>query len=145
VVRRNIACTLDLQKAQEAENEAMIARMLVKGPPASSFPPLQDVDVADAGLVVHFGADHRTVWATDRSGRELWREDPFVTAKMKPYRIFVPLIDYVGTFGRGWFSEPREAEACADNGKEAVAIGYSSSQFGCLNARTGRFVFLGQD
>jgi len=144
VVRRNIACTLDLEKAQEAFTEAENASSLVPGPLITSYPSLKNYSVSDGDLVIHVEADRRTVWASDHSGRQLWREDPFDAARMRPYRYFKPVIVFVGPFPQSQFRQENEA-ACAAKAEPAVVLAYNSTQAGCLNVRTGRFVFLGQD
>lgn len=132
IVSRNIACKLDLEQAEEDFDDRMRVKSLVTGPEPDSYPPLEDYRVPKSELVLHFGADHRTVWVTDGAGRELWRGDPFEMAEMKPYRLFRPLIVAVGG-------------ACGSKDKPQVALRYDSTQFGCLDARTGGFEFYGQD
>jgi hypothetical protein len=140
VVSNNIACKFDLEAAKEASVDEWQARLLRPGPPASAYKPPATFSVPHANIEIHVGADLRTVVASDHSGRQLWKEDPFEEAGMKPYRVLKPLIVFVGPFAKGRF-----AESCAPDGDPAVTLTYSSSQFGCLDARTGRFVFMGQN
>jgi hypothetical protein len=105
---------------------------------------LKDYTVTGGHLVIHVEADHRTIWVSDRLGHKLWREDPFEAAAMRPYRYVKPVIVFVGPFPRSQIRQDHEA-SCAAKGEPAVALAYDSTQFGCLNVRTGRFVFLGQD
>jgi hypothetical protein len=95
--------------------------------------------VPKSDLVIHVEADGRTVWASDKSGRQLWRGDPFETAGMKPYRYRRPVINFIGPLPK------RDAKVCGGRGRPLAALGYNSTQFGCLDASTGHFVFLGQD
>lgn len=137
VVNLNIACKLDLEKARRQYTDALIAKTLRPGPDVASLPPLNDYIVPDSGIVLRFGDDRRTILASDRSGHQLWREDPFDVAGLKPYRYFKPLISFVRPIG--------DKAPCATRGETAVGLGYSSTQFGCLNPRTGQFELLGQD
>ena len=141
IVSRNIACRLDIAKAQEKEIDAQNTRFLAPSPPLTkSGPWIYRIPGPD--ITVSVGVDRRTVSASDRSGRHLWTEDPFDAAGLKTYRFVRPGIVRIGPFlGRA----SRRKTACTAREEPAVALNYNSTQFGCLNALTGRFVILGQD
>lgn len=140
VVSRNIACRLDLARAQEEESEAENAKFLMPSPPLTDNRPLT-YRIPGSGIVISVAADRRTVSASDALGRRLWTEDPCDAAGLKPYRFVRPVIARIGPFsGRDSWKA-----ACAARKEPAVALSYDSTQFGCLNALTGRFVMLGQD
>lgn len=135
IVQKNIACKLDLAKAEERYLDAMIERSLVDGP--STITPI-DIVVPCSGITLHVEADGRTVSAIDRSGKQLWKEDPFARAALKPYRVRRPLISTVSS------ATPAGAR-CRPGGRTIVYLNYNSTQGGELDARTGEFVFGGQD
>jgi hypothetical protein len=81
--------------------------------------------------------DGRHVTATSPEGKVLWRRNPFVDAKMQPYRQARPIIRKL---------EPASEWALAHfPGKAVVGINFSSSQFGVIDLATGDFTYLGQD
>lgn len=135
VIARNIACKLDLTEAARRYFEAMNERFLSDGP--STITPIE-VAVPCSDIVLHVEADGRTVWAAGKSGRRLWSEDPFERARMTPYRFRRPVIHSV--------SPPAMQNGrCRAGDRRFVYLRYNSSQFGELDARTGRFAFGGQD
>ncbi|MEO8375226.1 MAG: hypothetical protein ABI471_08370 [Sphingomonas bacterium] len=138
IVRRNIACKLDLAKAKERFLDAINEEFLSPGPSMADY-KARDFNVPGSGIVIHVKADGRTVWASDGSRKPLWRKDPFKAAGLKPYRFYRPIIRFVGPV-QDW-----TGKACHATGEFFVGLAYNSSQFGCLNARTGQFIFLGQD
>ena len=138
IVSRNIACKLDLHKAEEKFSDALNAKFLSPGPSMAGYKP-RDYSVPDSDIVIHVEADGRTVWASNASRKRLWRKDPFKAGGLEPYRFYRPIIRFVGPVP-DW-----SGKACHATGEFFVGLGYNSSQSGCLNARTGQFIFLGQD
>jgi hypothetical protein len=138
IVRNNIACKLDLNEAHNRQIDADIAMSLSPSPPLTDYKPII-FRVPRSDIVIHVEADGRTVWASDQAGTTLWREDPFNAADMKPYRVTRPFIRSVFPLNR-WMEGP-----CDAKGKAFATLVYNSSQFGCIDARTGRFLFLGRD
>lgn len=135
IVSRNIACRIDLRAASERETDAMIESSLGDG--RSTITPIE-VAVPCAHIVIHVDADGRTVWATGKSGKRLWTEDPFERAGMKPHRLRRPVIHSVSPFAT------RRGERCGAR-RPDVGVSYNSTQFGALDSRTGKFTFGGQD
>jgi hypothetical protein len=138
VVFHNIACKFDLDKAREDFDNAFQHAMLMTGPQLPANQPLSFA-VPGSDITLHVAADRRIVSALDSSGRQIWTEDPFDAAGMRPYRFARPFIVRIAPL------PARSEKECGARGKPFAKIGYNSSQFGCLDARTGRFEFLGQD
>lgn len=135
VVAANIACRIDLDQASTRFEEAMTASFLSDGP--SSITPI-DFPVPCSDIVLHVDSDGRTVRATGKKGKILWVGDPFERGGLKPYRHRRPLIWKVSA------PETPDGKGCR-TGRLSVALQYTSTQFGLLNARTGAFEFGGQD
>ncbi|MEO5492511.1 MAG: hypothetical protein ABIR08_00620 [Sphingomonas sp.] len=135
IVQKNIACKLDLAKAQERYGDAMTASFLRDGP--STIAPIEVVEPC-SGITLYVAADGRTMWAIDKSSKQLWKEDPFERAGLKPYRFRRPLIRTVSP------ATPVGAR-CRPGLRPVVYLNYNSSQSGELDASTGEFVFRGQD
>jgi hypothetical protein len=85
------------------------------------------------GITFYVESDRRHVSAVDRSGRLLWRRDPFVEGKLQPYRIERPVIASIGRIP----VERRKGRY--------LAIGFDSSQGGIMDFKRGDFTFLGQN
>ena len=83
-----------------------------------------------SGVIYYVESDGRHVSAIDVDGKILWNVDPFVDAGMKPYRLPNPVIVYIGK------SKVNE---------DSISISFSSSQFGDLDKKTGKFLFRGND
>ena len=81
--------------------------------------------------------DGRHLIGRDSGGKALWRRDPFVDAKLEPYRVEFPRIIWIG-------SPSRECGKVLHY-KHCVGISYDSTQFGVVSIKDGSFVFLGQD
>ena len=136
VVSRNIACKIDLARAREVADDAMIARSLADGP-TTITPFVFTIPCSDITLNVE--ADGRTVWAADAAGIRLWTEDPFERAGVKPYRYRRPMI---------WTISPSATPAgshCGNQPRPVVYLEYTSTQTGPLDVRTGRFTVTAQD
>lgn len=82
-------------------------------------------------IIIYVETDGRHVAAISTDGRLLWRKDPFVDAKMQPYRLARPTINSVGP------------ASSADIGQFAVR--FTSSQMGLMSLATGQFKFMGQN
>ena len=88
----------------------------------------------ESGIVYEVRNDRRTITATRPTGEVIWTVDPFVDARLKPYRMEHPVIVYFGP------------SAGRDNRKGPfLAVTFNSSQFGVLDLATGKFDFAGQD
>jgi len=136
VVDGNIACKIDLARARELADDAMIARDLVDGP-TTITPFVFAIPCSD--ITLHVEADGRTVWAADASGTRLWTEDPFERAGVKPYRYRRPMI---------WTISPPATPAgahCRNQPRPVVYLEYTSTQAGPLDVRTGRFTVTSED
>lgn len=82
-------------------------------------------------IIIYVETDGRHVAAISTDGRLLWRKDPFVDAKMQPYRLARPTIDSIG---------PASSD---DTGQFVVR--FTSSQMGLMNLATGQFKFMEQN
>jgi hypothetical protein len=74
------------------------------------------------------------VYAFDKTGRLLWRTDPWKDNNLMKYRVKRPKIRYFE------FKQDKWTDSI-----EVIGIGYDNSQFGYLDKLTGRFTFQGQD
>lgn len=87
------------------------------------------------GTVYQVESDRRTITATNLKGHVLWKVNPFVDAKLEPYRKKHPIISYFGKL-QPW-AEKKD--------QWLLGVGFNSSQFGSLDLASGKFTFLGQD
>lgn len=95
--------------------------------------PIRVVD-QETGNTYEVQSDRRTIIAKKRNGELIWKVNPFVDAKLGPYRVQHPFITYFGK------------SANRSNLKGPVlSIAFSSSQFGDIELATGKFHFGGQD
>ena len=85
--------------------------------------------------------DRRHVVAIGPSGRQLWRRDPFVDAKLQPYRKAHPKIIWIGSPSKVYAHKVYAHTVVED----CLSIAFDSSQFGLLTPPSGDFIFLGQD
>jgi hypothetical protein len=90
----------------------------------------------ESGITFYVECDGRHVAAIDPNGKILWHRDPFVDAKLEPYRFEKPLIVFI------WPASGQDVE-----GKKGrfVAIAFNSMQFGIMSFEKGDFTWLGQD
>jgi len=100
------------------------------------FPGPQSYKDLKSNILFYVESDGRHVVAIDESGKILWHRNPFVEAKLEPYRIDHPVIVYIG---------PANISVLPGIEKEYIGISFDSSQFGVINIKTGDFQFLGQD
>lgn len=109
-------------------------------------------DVADAGrpfrglaykdakshVLIYVESDGRHVAAISESGTILWNKDPFVDAKLEPYRSAKPKIVGIGPPLK-WMKKHMRPN------RRYVAVSYDSTQFGIVDEYNGDLTFLGQD
>ena len=95
----------------------------------ATIKPLTFID-PKSRVLYYVESDGRHVSAIAPDGKLLWHRNPFVDAKLQPYRFTKPVIIGIG------LDESRD---------NALSIGFNSSQFGLLDPKTGDFQFLGQD
>lgn len=87
----------------------------------------------ETGIVYEVQSDRRTITATKPDGTIIWKINPFVDAKLEPYRVKHPFIVYFGKSNQS-------------NLKGAVlGIAFNSSQFGAIELESGKFHWRGQD
>ncbi|NML04472.1 hypothetical protein [Sphingomonas sp. G-3-2-10] len=90
----------------------------------------------DSGLIFYVERDGRGVAAIGADGQVAWVADPFVDARMEPYRLERPVIVSIGK-PLEWMIRDRKGRF--------VSIAFNSTQFGILDIADGKFIFLGQD
>lgn len=95
--------------------------------------PIRVVD-QETGNTYEVQGDRRTIIAKKRDGEILWKVNPFVDAKLEPYRVEHPFIVYFG-------KSPNRSNLKGP----VLGINFSSSQFGNIELATGKFHFGGQD
>ena len=100
------------------------------------FPGAQAFKDKESGITFYVESDGRHVAALNAEGKILWHRDPFVEAKLEPYRFERPVIVFIGQ------PHPTSIE---DRKGKFIAISFNSSQFGILDVATGNFTFLGND
>lgn len=90
----------------------------------------------DRATVTTFSLDsnHIFITARDKTGKELWRTDPWKDNKLMTYRVNRPVIVYF------YFENSSRT-----NNKEVIWIVYNNTQFGFIEKETGRFTWMGQD
>jgi hypothetical protein len=97
---------------------------------------------ADATLktVFYVESDGRHISAITFDGQVLWTRNPFVDAKLEPYRFAEPQIVRIGpSKGLGPSGWKPDAKATY------VGIVFNSTQFGIVNTATGDFAYGGRD
>jgi hypothetical protein len=95
--------------------------------------PIQVTD-KETGIVYEVQSDRRTITATKPDGTLVWKVNPFVDAKLEPYRVKHPIICYFGKTNNN------------SNLKGPVlGIAFNSSQFGDIELESGKFHWGGQD
>lgn len=91
---------------------------------------------AAANVIIYVETDGRHIAAISPDGKLLWRKDPFVDAKMQPYRLARPSIIAIGP----GFTVPGVGTS-----DELFSVSFNSSQSGVMNIATGKFTFMGQN
>ncbi len=112
-----------------AYNNGSVARHLKHGinNDDESIKPLTFLNT-NSHVLYYVESDGRHVAAIAKDGKLLWHRNPFVDAKLEPYRYSKPVIRSI--------SSP---------GGSRISIVFNSSQFGSLDPKTGDFRFGGQD
>ena len=88
----------------------------------------------ETGIVYEVQSDRRTISATKQDGTMIWKVNPFVDAKLEPYRVKHPFIGYFGkNLNQSNIKEP------------VLGISFNSSQFGVIELESGKFHFSGND
>jgi hypothetical protein len=80
-------------------------------------------------------ANHIYITAFDRTGKKLWKTDPYKDSNMGEYRTKRPLIVNFEFSSDNW---------CSGNTK-VIWINYNNTQAGYIDLKTGKFSFCGQD
>jgi hypothetical protein len=83
---------------------------------------------------------HTLIRAYNKSSKIIWQTNPRKDNSLPDYRHKNPVITY---FKIGEFR--REENEFYKKGDKVLFIGYSNSQFGYLDLKTGKFTFEGQD
>jgi len=103
-----------------------------KGPIAYADPKLK--------TVFYVESDGRHVSAISFDGQILWTRNPFVDAKLEPYRVAEPKIVRIGPSGglgpSGWKPDPKGTY---------ISVTFNSTQFGIINTANGDFADGGRD
>ena len=89
-----------------------------------------------SGTIFYVESDGRHLSAINKDGRLLWTKNPFVDAKLEPYRYKNPTIIYVGA------SKNKPELSKHDR---YISISYNSTDFGDVNVKTGQFHYGGRD
>jgi hypothetical protein len=96
---------------------------------------------AKTKIIFYLESDGRHISAISPEGKLLWSRDPFVDAKLPPYRLKRPLICYFN------FVDPVRWKTCSHFGRadDFICVTFDSSEFGIIKKETGDFTFFGQD
>ena len=92
-------------------------------------------------IIYYLESDGRHISAISPNGKLLWHVDPFVDAKLEPYRFSQPIILYFEFVDPTWW----KIHAYLGPADDFIGINFNSSQFGALNKNTGKFTCFGQD
>ncbi len=85
---------------------------------------------------IRYALDSKKVYlvAIDKNNKMLWYADPYKDNKLKPYKVERPVI-----------SEMFFVFSQTDINKEVIWILYDNTQYGEVDKKTGKFLFLGQE
>ena len=86
------------------------------------------------GLTFYLDTLQINIYAFDKSGKLIWKTDPWEDNKLMEYRVKRPKIAYFN-----FVNNERT------NNIEVIGVSYNNSQFGDLDKQTGKFRFRGQD
>ncbi len=89
----------------------------------------------ETGMVYEVQSDRRTIIATKPDGTIVWKVNPFVDAKLKPYRSDYPFIVEI------WSQKPNVSTRKAPY----LSIVFDGGQFGDLDLASGRYTYSGSD
>jgi hypothetical protein len=100
----------------------------------------------NSGINFLVESDGRHITASGSDGKILWRRDPFADAHLEFYRTETPKIIYISGISKNdephqWIRKAMETRSITN----FICITFDSSQFGCLDTKTGDFTFLGQN
>jgi hypothetical protein len=106
--------------------------------------PGKPVKIQDpaTGNSYELDSEHIDITATDKTGKVLWKTDPWKDNKLDPYRMKRPFIVYFKLIDTA-SSSP--AGRYKKGLKTVIAIAYMNTQFGYIEPDTGEFHFEGQD
>ena len=89
----------------------------------------------ETGIVYEVQSDRRTITATKPDGTIVWKVNPFVDAKLKPYRSDHPFIVEI------WSPKTNVSNRKAPY----LSIVFTGGQCGDLDLASGRYTYTGQD
>lgn len=101
----------------------------------SMYFPIRITDT-QTGNTYEVQKDRRTIMAKDKGGKILWKINPFVDAKLQPYRCKHPIIQYFGMPLTPLKSEARH---------HTLQVSFNSTQSGGIDINNGAFTWWGQD
>lgn len=97
--------------------------------------------VPDLNMILYVESDGRYVTAISSDGKILWHLDPHKEVGLPSYRVSKPMIRGLEIHDHSHEgSEWMNRFINIDEGPY-ISIGYTSSQFGLLRAKTGEFIF----
>jgi hypothetical protein len=111
---------------------------------ASRVPEAQTFELKDprSGLLLQLESDGRSISAFGSDGKRVWQVDPFVDAKMRPYRTPHPVIARLAVMPNCAIQNLSRDARLNDH---FISVQFDSSQSGLLDAKTGHFIFMGQN
>jgi hypothetical protein len=136
---RTVAIVLALAAALLPVTAPVMAADDVPAPLREGYPAaITGLIYQDAAtkVIIYVETDGRHVAAISPDGKLLWRKDPFVDAKMQPYRLARPTISSIG---------PAASILGGSTASGQFAIHFTSSQMGLMSLATGQFRFMGQN
>ncbi|MCL9807698.1 hypothetical protein NAT51_19425 [Flavobacterium amniphilum] len=97
---------------------------------------LKNHTIIDETTGIKFTLDSTQIYvsAIDKSGKQIWRTDPWKDNELTEYRVKRPIIVEFKFINEKW----------KDN-KKVIWIVYNNSQFGTIDLTTGEFEWHGQD
>ena len=125
-----------IQKEAELTSSGMNAEQIAefrKTHLEGSVYPIRITD-KETGIIYEVQGDRRTVVAKKPNGDLVWKINPFVDSKMRPYRVDYPYIDYFVVWKYSTRPESPVLRIC-----------FNSSQFGDIELESGKFRYHGQD
>jgi hypothetical protein len=78
--------------------------------------------------------------AIDKTGKKLWKTDPWKDNNLEQYRVARPIIVSF-TFQQ----YPGKSTPKVGKSKEVIWVVYNNTQFGIIDKATGKFTWFGQD
>jgi len=97
---------------------------------------IKNYTLTDSIKGTSFVLDSTNIYITayDKSGKQLWRTDPWKDNNLEAYRVQRPVIVHYSIVNSN-----------RTNNKEVIWIIYQNTQFGYLDKEDGKFTFLGND